>query len=182
MTTEAIDTARIVALPSGFQRGDTIGKSEAAVADAKEQLKVVETGSVRALLYRLQESVGQIPEVECPLQHVFAPGAYARTIFIPAGTVIVGKIHKHQHLNILSQGDVRVLTEGGGVEDLSGPLTMVSPAGTKRAVYAKTDVVWTTIHLTNETDLEKIEEETIAKSYQEYEQFMLGHEDKRGES
>ena len=62
------------------------------------------------------------------------------------------------------------------------PLTMVSPAGTKRAVYAKTDVVWTTIHLTNETDLEKIEEETIAKSYQEYEQFMLGHEDKRGES
>ena len=136
------------------------------------------TDGVRKQLYALQASLGGLPEVECPLQHVFAPGAYARTIFIPAGTVLVGKIHKHQHLNILSQGEVKVMTEGGGVEHLRGPLTMVSPPGTKRGVYAITDVVWTTIHLTNETDLEKIEDETIAKTYEEYEQFKLTHEQK----
>lgn len=164
--------------PPGFGPGDTAGKREQALADAMTQLKHVERGSVREQLYSLQASMVGLPEVECPLQHVFAPGAYARTIFIPAGSVIVGKIHKHQHLNILSQGEVQVLTESGGVEHLRGPLTMVSPAGTKRAVYALTDVVWTTIHLTNETDLAKIEDETIAKTYEEYEQFKLSYESK----
>lgn len=157
-----------------FQQGDMAGKRELAVADAQAQLQ----GSLnpaRAKLYALQAAVGTLPGVEMPLQHVFAPGAYARTIFIPAGSVIVGKIHKHQHLNILSMGHVTVYTEGGGEEDLHGPLTMVSPPGTKRAVYAHTDTVWTTIHLTNETDLEKIEEHVIAKTYEEYEQFAIEH-------
>lgn len=159
---------------SVFGPGDTSGKREQAVADAIKQHG--STSGVRKQLYALQASLGGLPEVECPLQHVFAPGAYARTIFVPAGTVIVGKIHKHQHLNILSQGEAHVLTESGGVERLRGPVTMVSPAGTKRAVYAATDLVWTTIHLTNETDLAKIEDETIAKTYAEYEQFKLGCE------
>jgi hypothetical protein len=156
-----------------FTKGDMAGKREAAVKDAIEQGALMDPASVRAKLYALQARVGAMPETECPLQHVFAPGAYARTIQIPAGTVIVGKIHKHQHLNILSLGEVMVLTESGGTEHLRGPLTMVSPPGTKRAVYALTDVVWTTIHLTTETDLEKIEDQVIAKTYQEYEQFLL---------
>ena len=170
------------ACPEGFGPGDMAGKREGAVADACEQMGRMERGSVREQLYALQASMGGLPEAECPLQHVFAPGAYARTIFLPEGTVIVGKIHKHQHLNILSQGEVQVLTESGGVEHLRGPLTMVSPAGTKRAVFAVTDVVWTTIHLTNETDLAKIEDETIAKTYEDYEQFKLGCEAKGDES
>ena len=49
---------------------------------------------------------------------------------------------------------------------------MVSEPGTKRAVVAETDAVWTTIHLTNETDLAKIESEVIAASFEEYEQFL----------
>jgi hypothetical protein len=155
-----------------FSRGDMAGKRPAAVADALEQIGKV--GGVRRELYALQAAVAELPEVECPLQHVFAPGAYARTMHIPAGTVIVGKIHKHAHLNILSQGRVEVRTEGGGLEHLQGPLTMVSPPGTKRAVYAVTDAVWTTIHLTDETDLEKIEGHVIAKTYDDYEQFKIG--------
>lgn len=165
---------------SVFGPGDTFGKREQAVADALQQHE--RTAGVRKQLYALQASLGGLPEVECPLQHVFAPGAYARTIFVPAGTVVVGKIHKHQHLNILSQGEAHVLTESGGVERLHGPMTMVSPAGTKRAVYAATDLVWTTIHLTNETNLEKIEDETIAKTFEEYEQFRIGFEAKGEQS
>lgn len=161
-----------------FSKGDMAGKREHAVKDALEQLPLQPQGSVREKLYRLQAALNEVEEIECPLQHVFAPGAYARTIFIPRGGVLVGKIHKHKHLNILSQGTVLVLTESGGLEQLTGPLTMVSEPGTKRAVQALTDVVWTTIHLTNETDLEKIENEVIAKNYAEYEQFRLSMETK----
>lgn len=159
------------ALHSLFAVGDTVGRSESAKKTAIDELS--KTDGKRRQLYELQAAAADLPEVECPLQHVFAPGAYARTILIPAGTVIVGKIHKHSHLNILSKGEVTVVTEGGGKEFLRGPLTMVSPPGTKRAVYAHTDTVWTTVHLTDETDLGKIEEHVIAKTYEDYEQFKL---------
>jgi hypothetical protein len=136
---------------------------------------------VRNELLRLQTAMqteiaaGRLEAFDCDanLQHVFAPGAYGRTLSFPKGTLIVGKIHKHAHLNVLSQGEVLVLTESGGLERLVGPLTMVSPPGTKRAVYALADTVWTTVHLTDETDLEKIEDHVIAKSYEDYEQFIL---------
>jgi hypothetical protein len=156
-----------------FTNGDAAGKRELAVEDAKVQA-AMHTG-IRKQLYELQEAIGDLPAVDCPLQHVFAPGVYMRTIFIPAGTLIAGKIHKHQHGNVLSMGEVLVITEEGGLEHLRGPMTMVSSAGTKRAVRALTDVVWTTIHLnpTNETDLEKIEAEVIAPTFEAYEQFKL---------
>jgi hypothetical protein len=160
-----------------FQSGDTpltergrelVGKK------AIELAKLEEKGSLRQGLYLLESAVSTLPPVDFPLQHVFAPGVVARTIQLPKGSIIMGKIHKHVHLNILSSGHVSVVTESGGVEKLTGPLTMTSPAGTKRAVYAHTDAVWTTIHLTNETDLAKIEDEVIAKTYEDYEKFLLG--------
>ena len=162
--------------PIPFVSGDALGteKRELALLDATIQGSLQEKGSVRDKLYALQGALTNLPEVDCPLQHMFAPGVYIRTIFIPKGTCVVGKIHKHRHANILSSGSVLVLTESGGLEKLTGPVQMVSEPGTKRAVYAETDVVWTTIHPTEETDLEKIEEEVIAKTFQEYNTFLLG--------
>lgn len=118
----------------------------------------------------------------CPLKHVFAPGGdckhvYAREILLPAGLTIVGKIHKHAHLNMLMKGRVSVFTEKGR-EDFTGPLTMVSQAGTKRAVYAHEDTIWVTVHLTNSTDLDEIEAEIIAKDFAELERFYALEEKK----
>lgn len=118
----------------------------------------------------------------CPLKHVFAPGGtckhvYAREILLPAGLTIVGKIHKYAHLNMLMKGRVSVFTEKGR-EDFVGPLTMVSQAGTKRAVYAHEDTIWVTVHLTNSTDLEEIEAEIIAKDFAELERFYALEETK----
>ena len=131
--------------------------------------------ALRSKICNLQEAItgliaGGAEQPECPLKHVFAPGAYAREIFIPAGSIVVGKIHKHAHLNMLMNGRVTVITEKGR-EELTGPLTMVSQAGTKRALYAHEDTVWVTVHLTEETDLAKIEDEIIAKDFKELEQF-----------
>ena len=98
-----------------------------------------------------------------PVNHHFAPGAYAREIFIPKGHVVVGKIHRHAHLNIISKGKVQVVTEEG--KKTLEPGVFISPAGVKRAVYAIEDTTWTTIHVTEETDLKKIEDYVIAPSF-----------------
>lgn len=113
---------------------------------------------------------------DCTLKHYFTPkdatygcSTYAREMFIPKGTLIVGKIHRHQHLNFISQGKVTVFTEFGR-KHLTAPCTFISEVGLKRAVLAEEDTLWTTVHLTafdSESDLDKIESEVIAPTYAE---------------
>lgn len=112
----------------------------------------------------------------CTLKHYFTPKddkygccTYAREMMIPKGTLIIGKIHRHQHLNFISKGRVKVFTEFGE-KYLTAPCTFVSEIGLKRAVYAEEDTLWTTVHLTEfekESDLDKIEEEVISPSYED---------------
>ena len=110
----------------------------------------------------------------CTLKHYFTPRddaygccTYAREMLIPKGTLIIGKIHRHQHLNFISKGKVIVFTEFGE-KHLEAPCTFISEIGLKRAVYAEEDTLWTTVHLTKfskESDLDKVEDEVIAPSY-----------------
>jgi hypothetical protein len=113
---------------------------------------------------------------DCTLTHHFSPidekygcGTYAREMFIPKGTIIIGKIHRHQHLNFIMKGKVSVATEFGK-KYFEAPHTFVSEVGLKRAVYAEEDTIWVTVHLTEhqgEENLSKIEEEVIAPTYEE---------------
>ena len=123
-----------------------------------------------ALQDMMQEALecGLFQEDKCTRRDVFAPGLYARELTIPAGTMIVGKIHKHAHVNNISKGRIVVFTEFGS-ETLVAPCQFVSLPGTKRAVYAETETIWTTYHPTEETDLEKIESDVIAKNYTDLE-------------
>jgi len=99
-----------------------------------------------------------------PLRHTFGDGLYVREITMPAGMFVVSKIHKKHHPYFILKGDVSVLTEEGVVR-LRAPYQGMTPAGTKRVLYIHKETVWTTIHATRETDLEKIEEEIIAKTF-----------------
>ena len=156
---------------------DTLIESEQGVAISDAP------APTRAQILNLQESIIEARRAmglsttlgdmkECPLTHHFAPGLYAREIFLPAGTVVVGKIHRHAHINTISKGRVFVATEFGFVE-LVAPVTFVSQPGTKRALVAQEDTIWTTYHPTEETELSKIEEHVIAPSYRALEKELL---------
>jgi hypothetical protein len=131
---------------------------------------------LRDKILRLEaEMLAQNAPLEIPVRHYFAPGIYAREITIPAGTVLTGKIHKRAHLNVVSKGEISVVTEEG-LKRLKAPCTFVSPPGTKRAGYVHEETVWTTIHATEETDLAKIEAQHIAQNFAEYEAFLTSKE------
>lgn len=123
----------------------------------------------RDKLTKLERLMLEHPDHLTPIDfvttHTFGPGFYARTIEIPADCAIIGKIHRTRHSNLLSKGRIVVFTEDGGQQELEAPHVFVAEPGTKRAGYALTDTVWTTIHITDETDLEKLEAELIAPSY-----------------
>ena len=103
-----------------------------------------------------------------PLQHWLAPGIYAREIHLPAQSLVVGRIHRHRHFNIISKGKVTCYTEFG-LETHEAPSSFISEPGTKRVVYTHEDAIWTTIHPnpTNETDISTLEEMFTAMSYVE---------------
>lgn len=131
-------------------------------------LAIFAEGASRDLLLAFQKKVGEIPnQINPPLKHYFAPGLYAREIHMSAGDCVVGKIHKHAHVNNISKGRVLVTTEFGKSE-LVAPCQFVSEPGTKRAVLVLEDCIWTTYHPTDKTDLDDIEEEVIAKSFEDY--------------
>ena len=119
---------------------------------------------VRQQIDELEAAMLDMPQVDIEVTHHFSHGIYAREILIPAGVTLTGKIHKTEHLNILSKGRITVVTDEGN-KTIDAPATIVCPANTKRAGYAHTDCVWVTIHGTNETDLVKLEEELISPDY-----------------
>lgn len=125
----------------------------------------------REAIMRLQDAIVygglDVGPAACPVQHHFAPGAYGREMTLPAGHVVVGKIHKHAHINVISKGRVQVFTEQDGVLELAAPCTFVSSPGTKRVVHVLEETVWTTVHVTNKTDLAEIEREVIATDFSE---------------
>ena len=120
---------------------------------------------LRARVLELEAAMLAVPDqVSIEPKHYFAPGLYAREVMVPKDTLAVGKIHRTEHISVISKGDVSILTEHGVIR-VQAPYTLIAKPGTKRAVYAHEDTVWTTFHPSEETDLVKLEEKIIAPSY-----------------
>ena len=93
-------------------------------------------------------------------------GMFAKTGLIKAGTELIGKIHLKEHINIMSFGDITVVTEEG-MRRLTGFNIMACKAGSRRYGRVHEDTLWTTIIQTDETDIAKVEEMFFAKNYEE---------------
>lgn len=118
------------------------------------------TPPTREMIQRLEGMLKTLPQLEIQTNHYFAGGMYAREIVIPAGTLLTGKVHKAEHLNIVSKGEIIVWTEDG-MRQIKAPFVLPSRAGAKRVGLALVDTVWVTLHVTKKTDLAEIEAEFI---------------------
>ena len=110
-------------------------------------------------IMRLQQSMSELPQFELPVQHHFTAGAYGRQLFVPAGVMLVGKLHRTEHF-LLVVGDVEIIN-GAQRERVTGIRVMNTKPGTKRAIYAHADSTLFTFHVTDLKDVEAIEEEII---------------------
>jgi len=129
---------------------------------------------LRGKVLQLEEEMRKQPNhIEIATAHYFAPGLYAREIFIPKGTLLTGKIHLFGHLNIISKGEISVLTEEG-MKRIKAPCTLVSRPGIKRLGLAHEDTVWTTIHACCATSEEEAEKLLVVDTFKEYEEMSGG--------
>jgi quercetin dioxygenase-like cupin family protein len=119
-----------------------------------------------ALIDRAEAAmVANFAPVECPVTHVFIPGLYIRTIFMPKGAIITSKIHLTEHRYAVLHGEVAVRTENETVILKGGDQGITMP-GTRRALSIIEDTIWSTFHPITEdemNDVEKIESRIIMK-------------------
>ena len=114
----------------------------------------------REEIQRLQNELMAGPQVELTTEHYFNGGMYCRKVFRPAGTIIVGKIHKSDHFFMCTNGEIIAWSEKGMVTLKAGDV-IESKAGTKRVTLAVVDSIGITVHKTDKTDLDEIEAELI---------------------
>lgn len=110
----------------------------------------------RAQINDFEAELRKLPQVEITVKNTFGPGFYARTIMLPAGTTLTGKVHATEHIFIVSKGELLLATEEGR-RHVKAPYQVVCRPGLKRVGYAVTEVECTNVHITDETDLAKLE-------------------------
>lgn len=119
---------------------------------------------IRAGITELAEQLKSLPQEDLPVQHDFLDGVYMRTVFMKKDTIVIGKIHKQEHVAIISKGHATVLTEHGVIE-IKAPFIFKSPPGARRALRIHEDMVWTTVHRSDHRELDKLEDQLIAKDF-----------------
>ncbi len=101
-----------------------------------------------AMVERIEEMESMMLEeeqVEMPVTDRFVSGMYVRQIMIPKDTLLTGRVHLGDYVDIMLSGDISVATPDG-VKRMTGHNVMIGPKGRKRAGYAHEDTHWVTIH------------------------------------
>tara|TARA_R100001463_G_scaffold59617_2_gene111964 strand:- start:1389 stop:1991 length:603 start_codon:yes stop_codon:yes gene_type:complete len=114
----------------------------------------------------VQGTTGEVMHKANPVKHTFAGGCYIREIYNPAHELIVTKIHKKEHPFFLMKGEMSILTEEG-IQNIKAPYQGVTKPGTKRAIYTHEECIFITVHATENTTVEDVEEEVVCTRYED---------------
>jgi hypothetical protein len=109
----------------------------------------------------LQQELSKLPQYEPETKHYFHGGMYCREVFRHAGVLVVGAVHKKEHLYLIVSGTVAITDGEGNVQEVTGPHLFQSKPGTKRAVYAVTDALCMTFHAIEATTVEEAETKLV---------------------
>jgi hypothetical protein len=127
------------------------------------QTIVKDQPDIKQSLESLAVAVKKAPQVECKEEHFFGPNIYIKQVTLPAGAVIIGKHHRHEHLCNMVSGRMIVVDSDGNRAELVAPVTFMAKAGRKIAYIIET-VVFQNIYSTSETDVKKLEEMIVDNS------------------
>jgi len=101
-------------------------------------------------------------------EHYQIKGVYVRSMFVPAGMLVTGKVHNFESIGILAQGTMRI-TNGETSKIVSAPYIAVDKPGIKRLGYAETDCTFISVHKTDAEELTAIEDELVSDTFEQYE-------------
>lgn len=123
-----------------------------------------EPAVVRRRIERLKDWLFTLGELWEPrIEHEVTGGMYLRKLFIPKGTVLVGKVHLKPCHNVVAKGEITVLTETG-CQRIGAGFTGMSSPGSQKVGLTHEDTVFINVFRTDKTTLEEIEAEIACEA------------------
>jgi len=112
---------------------------------------------------------------DIPVEHTFIEGVYARHGKLEAGRIYIGHEHKLECLNILTHGALLLKNsmDDEGIR-IEAPYTFVTGPGNRKIGYCLEDGYMYNIFRTDETDIDKLENEVLAKKSEAYIKYKEG--------
>ena len=115
------------------------------------QVKELLADAIIERIEAMEVIMSELPQVEIPVKSSNTNGMYCREITIPKGTLLTGRVHLFDYVDIMLSGDITVAT-ADGAKRFSGANVFDGKAGRKRAGYAHEDTRWVTVHKTDVQD------------------------------
>ena len=138
--------------------------------------KLAHVGNMPEIL-RISKVLKKLPQATFAREFFYLPGVAVGVMFLPAGSLLTGKIHKHAHIAILAEGTLR-LADDDNAFVITAPYVAYGRAGIKRLGYAETDCTFINVLSTNIVGADELDKEMVVDTHDEFEQFLLesGHE------
>jgi hypothetical protein len=99
-----------------------------------------------------------LPVIEFKLKHTFAGGVYAREMFAPKGSFMIGKVHLTEDPYALMSGAMNVYTPEGGMVTVCAPHNGITLSGVQKAGYVLEDTHWVNYHALTKAEEEALED------------------------
>lgn len=116
---------------------------------------------------------GIFSEFDYEPEHMHAEGLYIRkTKTLPAGLIIVTKVHKQQNVAISLKGTVTCFDQNGKRTVIGPGELFVTEPGTQRAIYCHDEVEWATIHAANTDNVEELESMIFCNNFTEFDALL----------
>lgn len=114
------------------------------------------------------------------IKHIFSDGVYIREMKAEAGTFLIGKIHKQDHVWMLMSGSLITITEDG-LKEIKGPVYGTAEKGSKRVAYVSEDCIFVNVipNIDNTKDIDLIESRATVDTFEEYENFLIENKNKK---
>ena len=148
-----------------------IGKDfETTITKLENDLKVIADG--KDIIAGTKDKPIVNDNDQIPIDHFFMDGVYIRKMTMYQGYIVIGAIHKHRHMCFLLKGHLSVASSTG-VKEYKAPCYIISEPGEKRILYAHEDSHWYNTHKNpnNIEDVEELEKQIVALSYEEYKKY-----------
>ena len=136
--------------------------------DIRDRIEKLET-ELRAAVREgsITQTIADCKVDNTQAEHYFGAGVYARALWIPAGTVVVGKLHKHDRICIVAQGRCKFLSEFEEGE-VTGPWIGEFKGGSKTAVFAFEDTYWIACTRAISRDPDEVLDDLVVDTPDEY--------------
>lgn len=126
----------------------------------------------------MEQTIVDCKEDNSQANHYFGEGVYARSLLIPAGTVVIGHIHKQDRICIIAQGKCTFVDEWRK-RTVEAPYIGEFKAGSKTAVYAHTDTLWVACLGTEITSPDGIVDELLDSNHEDYQKYLENIEEQQ---